>query len=338
MPITTRTRWGSATAGSAPNANPAAAASWAPKRTRIGSPRRSSKCESATSAAAGSTTTSGVCRIANPEKIAAIIAIPPERGTRRACSERSFGTSSGSRSGALSSQAMSASVTSAEAIGEMETISGIAVHLVRAGNTGRILACCAGSAASGFEPARGFGEALVEGAGGPPVERSVRPGRIDDEVSDQTPDFTPAAGDRSCRAQQRGRGGDEPCRAPERPGDARYQIRGRNGFLIAHEKGTARGGVLHAARDHVDEIAKVDQAAPVAHAREGQRQPGVDPAEQPQKVGLDARPIHKGRPDQHEFHTASGGYARQRALGFELGAAVGILRPLGVGFAIRPAA
>src|SRR6266581_1826975 len=170
--------------------------------------------------------TSGVCRIANPAKIPAIIAIPPERGTGRACSERSFGTSSGSRSGALSSQAMSASVTSAEAIGEMETISGIAVHLVRAGSTGRILACSFGMAARGFEPARGFGEALVEGAGRPPVEHSARPGRIDDEITDQAPDFVPAAGERTRRAQQRRRCGEEPCRAPERPGDARYQIRG----------------------------------------------------------------------------------------------------------------
>src|SRR5712691_3109090 len=338
MPITIRTSRGSATAGSAPKANPAAAASWAPKRTGIGRPRRSSKCESATSAAAGSTATSGVCRIANPAKIPAIIAIPPERGTGRACSERSFGTSSGSPCGALSNQAMSANVTSAEAIGEMKAISGIAVHLVRAGSTGRILACSFGMAARGFEPARGFGESLVEGAGRTPVEHPARPGRIYDEIADQAPDFVPAAGDRAGRAQQRGRHGKEPCRAPERPGDARYQIRSRNGFYVAHEKGPARGGVLHAARDRIDEIAQIDQAAPVAHAREGQRQPGVDPAEQAQKVGLDARPIHEGRPDQHELHPASGGYARQRALGFELGAAVGVLGLEGVDLLIRPAA
>src|SRR6266705_1462183 len=338
MPITIRTSRGDATAGSEPKANPAAAASCAPKRTGIGRPRRSSKCESATSAAAGSTATSGVCRIANPAKTPAIIAIPPERGNGRTCSERSFGTSSGSRSGALSSQAMSASVTSAETIGEMETRSGIVAHLVRTGNTGRILACCAGSAASRFEPARGFGESFVESARGPPVEHSMRPGRVDDKISDQAPDFAPAAGDRSGRTQQRRRCGKKPCRTPERPSDARHQIGSRNGFLIAHEKGPARGGVLRATRYRVDEIAQVDQAAPVVHAREGQRQPGVDPAEQAQKIGPDARPIHERRPDQHELHPASGGYGRQRALGFELGAAVGVLGLESVGFLIRPTA
>ena len=131
MPTTIGARSGSANPGSAPYANPAAAANWTPKRTEIGRPRASSKCESTTRTTAGSTTTSGVCRIAKPEKTPAIMAIPPMRGTGRTCSDRWLGASSGNRSCALSIHAMSSSVASAEAIGETEEISGIATHLVR---------------------------------------------------------------------------------------------------------------------------------------------------------------------------------------------------------------
>src|SRR2546426_7720338 len=53
--------------------------------------------------------------------------------------------------------------------------------------------------------------------------------------------------------------------------------------------------MLRAARDRVDEVAHVDQAAPVAHAREGQGQPRIGPTEQTQKVGLDLGSVHEGR-------------------------------------------
>src|SRR5438309_1789880 len=84
--------------------------------------------------------------------------------------------------------------------------------------------------------------------------------------------------------------------------------------------------MLCATRDRVDEVAHVDQAAPVAHAREGQGQPRIDPTEQAQKVGLDLGSVHEGRPDQHELHAVSGGGFGQGPLGFELGATVGVPR------------
>src|SRR5467141_3222824 len=84
--------------------------------------------------------------------------------------------------------------------------------------------------------------------------------------------------------------------------------------------------MLRATRDRVDEVAHVDQAAPVAHAREGQGQPRIDPTEQTQKVGLDLGTVHEGRPDQHELHAVSGGGFGQGPLGFELGATVGVPR------------
>src|SRR2546429_4043890 len=339
MPITIRTSDGSATVGRAPNANPAAAANWAPKRTGIGRPRTSSRCETATSAAAGSTTTSGVCRIAKPEKMPAIIAMPPERGTGLTCSERWLGTSSGQRSCALSIPAMSSSVTSAETIGETGAISGIATHLVRSGKHGahsnvfRRL-----SGAHGLEPARRLCESRVERVRGSPIEQPARSKRVDREIARQAPDFVATARDDSCHAQKRERCGKESCRLPERAGDARRELGGRNALVVAEQKGPACGGVLGKARERVDEIADVDQAAAVAHAREGQGQSRIDPTEQTQKVGLDLGSIYERRPDGRELDAHSGCGFGQGPLRFELGAAVGVLRIERVVLSVRPAA
>src|SRR6267143_771988 len=339
MPITIRTSAGSATAGKAPKANPAAAANWAPKRTGIGRPRTSSRCETATSAAAGSTTTNGVRRIAKPEKTPTIMAMPPERGTGRACSERWLGTSSGHRPCVLSIHAMSSSVASAETIGETGAISGIATHLVRAGKHGahsnvfRRL-----SGARGPEPARRLCESRVERVRGSPIEQPARSERVDREIARQAPDFVATTRDDSRHAQKRWRRGKKSRRPPEHAGDTRHQVGSRNALIVTDQKGSARGGVFRKARDRVDEIADVDQAAAIAHAREGQGQSRIDPAEQTQEVGLDLGAVYERRPDDHELDAASGGGIGQGPFGFELGAAVGVLRIERVVLGVRPAA
>src|SRR5256885_14112338 len=306
MPITIRTSEGSATVGRAPKANPAAAANWAPKRSGIGRPRTSPRCETATSAAAGSTTTSGVCRIAKPEKTPAIIAMPPERGTGLACSERWLGTSSGHRSCALSIPAMSSSVASAVTIGETGAISGIATHLVRSGKHGahsnvfRRL-----SGAHGLEPARRLCESRVERVRGSPIEQPARSKRVDREIARQAPDFVATARDDSCHAQKRERCGKKSCRSPEDAGDARHQLGGRNAPVVANQKGSACGGVLGKARDRVDEIADVDQAAAVAHAREGQGQSRGRPNRQNPKIGPGPRAIIRKTPQHYRLPDAA---------------------------------
>src|SRR5204863_1929784 len=85
-------------------------------------------------------------------------------------------------------------------------------------------------------------------------------------------------------------------------------------------------------------VVHVDPAAAAAHARERQRQFRIDPAEQTQKVGLDLGAVYERRPDDHELDAVSRGGFGQGPLGFELGAAVGILRIERVVFSVRSAA
>jgi hypothetical protein len=68
---------------------------------------------------------------AKPMKMPAMIAMPPERGTGRRCSERWLGTSRGSRSPTFNIPTTNSTVTSADAIGETKATSGIATDSVR---------------------------------------------------------------------------------------------------------------------------------------------------------------------------------------------------------------
>src|SRR5712691_10599346 len=134
------------------------------------------------------------------------MAMPPERGMGRACSERWLGTSSGHRSCALSIHAMNSSVASAETIGETGAISGIATHLVRSGKHGahfnvfRRL-----SRVRGSEPARRFCESRVERVRGSPIEQPARSEGVDYEITGQAPDFVATTRDYSGDTQKRGR-------------------------------------------------------------------------------------------------------------------------------------
>ena len=114
--------------------------------------------------------------------------------------------------------------------------------------------------------------------------------------------FAPA--DHTCHdAQQCRREGHQPCRAAERLGEMADHGGCRNRRAVGHVKGLAgHPGGCHGGGDGADEIVAADDAAPVFHGFERQRQAGIDQPEQRAEIRLHARPVDQWRAQHDGLH------------------------------------
>src|SRR6267142_5039035 len=246
-----------------------AAARCEASRSAVGRSRKSSAKDSTASAAASASGShSAVAPKARLAAAPARSARPPVRGTGRSCSERSFGWSSAMRANWASSRRSAANVTAKE-------------MSVSAPSIGAILA--------GAVPRRRGVQALLARKRRAPAQ----------PLAHRTIVYRKRAGELA--GKQRRRKAQEPCRPPERLAELAAKLRRRNRVAVRDQIGTLS---TEATQDGIDEVADVEQAAPVVDRRERQRPAAGDRAHQRQEVRLDAGAVNQRRPQHRETQAA----------------------------------